>query len=160
MPSTNLDAGASVEFPRGTVSACTPADRAALTDLYRAVYPNAAAAEIAGDVRDDELPAWITYRDGEGEIRAAMFIRADGVALVLARPEESDAPEVKTGFLRVAKEARAAVAKYGVSELIVFHAASLEPLGRALEREGFLTKQLAIARVMHFGEHGEIIRAN
>ena len=148
------------EFPRGAVGPCTVADRASLVDLYRAVYPQASVSEVAASIKDDEAAAWGAYRDEGGEIRVALFIQSDGVVWLFAKPEECEMPEVKNAFLALARDARAAVARFGVSSLVVLHAANLQPLGRLLEREGYLTKEKTIARVMHFGEKGEVIRAN
>lgn len=146
------------EIPRGTVSACTPADRAALTDFYRAVFPHATAANLAADIRDEEAAAWITYRDDQGEIRVAMLLRADGFVWLLARPEECESAEVLHGFLRLVEEARAALVPYGIQSLTVLHSVSLQPLARHLEKDGVLGKEMHILRTLHFSPSGGVMR--
>lgn len=73
---------ATSEFPRGTVSACTPADRAALTDLYRAVYRHATPFDLTASIRDEETAAWSAYRDEHGRILVAALIYQDGTVWV------------------------------------------------------------------------------
>jgi hypothetical protein len=147
------------QLPRGTVSACTPADRAALTDFYRATYPQATAADLAANIRDEEAAAWVTYRDDQDEIRVAMFLRADGVVWLFAKPEECESPEVQHGFMRLAEEARAALAPYGVQGLSILYPANLEPLARTLECCGVLSKQVIVLRTLHF-EAGKVALRN
>src|SRR6185437_10016570 len=59
--------------PCGTVGACTADDKAALFELYRAVYPTASVADLMTDVREVDAASWATYRDERGEIRVALF---------------------------------------------------------------------------------------
>jgi hypothetical protein len=156
----NANETPSSEFPRGTVGPCTPDDRAALTDLYRAVYPDATAYDLANDIKDSESAAWGAYRDSQGEIRVAMFIWTTGVVWILANPEECGSPEVRKGFLMLAKDVRRVLAQSGVTEFAVVHAACLNEFGALLEREGFFSKPISLVRNMHFDDSGEAQRVN
>jgi len=149
-----------IETPPGTVGACTPEDRAALTDLYFSVYPNATTADLMADIRDEELQAWAAYRDEQGEIRVAMFVRSDGIVWVFARPADCESSEVKRGFLMLAEHVSKVLLPSGIRHLVIVHAASLGRLGDNLEREGFSSRVLNVVRVMHFTDSGEMIRAN
>ena len=146
------------EVSRGTVCVCTAEDRPALTELYRAAHPGSTDLGLAADLRDAVISSWAAFKNGEGDIRVAMFVWPDGVILVIAKPEDADDDAVKRGFLWLAREVRRELASNGVTELTVFHAKALHRFGELLEREGFLSKELLVVRTMHFTESGEVQR--
>lgn len=146
--------------PRGTVGACTPEDLPALLDLYRAVYPNATAADLAANITDEDIRAWALYRDEQSEIRVAIFLARDGVTWLFARPDDCASPEVRHGSLMLAEHVYKAVAPDGVRHLVIAHAASLNRLGDSLEKEGFVSSAINVARLIHFTDLGEVARAN
>jgi hypothetical protein len=154
-----LDA-ATTEFPHGTVTACTPADRAGLTDLHRASYPQATLDDLAADVRDEEAADWVTYKDEQGSILVAMHVYPNGLVYLLANTDESKAPEVRHGFLMLAQKAQEALTPRGIRGLCILHSASLQPLAKSLESSGFLSKEVSIVRTLHFSESGEVMRLN
>ena len=150
----------SPESPRGTVGGCIPEDRAALFDLYRAVYPNATTADLMTDIRDEEAASWAAYRDDQGEIRVAMFVWRDGIVWLFARPADCELPEVKRGFLMLAEHVHRVLAPSGVKGLAVVHAASLNRLGDSLEKEGFAGRAFNVVRPICFTDSGAVARAN
>jgi hypothetical protein len=154
----NENAGAKVLC--GTVCICTAEDRPALTELYRAAHPRSTNFDLAADLRDADISSWAAFKNGEGEIRVAMFVWPNGVIWVLAKPEDAESDAVKLGFLWLAREVWRVLASSGVTELTVFHAKALHRFGELLEREGFLSKEVMVARTMHFSESGEVQRMN
>ena len=145
-------------LPRGTVRVCTPNDRAELVDLYRAVCPQADLEEIAAWTKPEQSSAWASYRNEAGEIKVAMFLWEDGCVRVFAKPTECGSREVLDGFLMLAQEVRAFLATRGVRDLSIMHDGSLQPLGDALEKSGFLSREIHVLRHMHFGESGQVLR--
>jgi hypothetical protein len=148
------------EVSRGTVCVCTAEDRPALTELHRAAHPESTNSDLAADLRDAHISSWAAFKDGEGDIRVAMFVWPDGVIWVLAKPEDADSDAVKRGFLWLAREVQRELASSGVTKLTVFHAKALHRFGEILEQEGFLSKEVMVVRTMHFSESGEVQRMN
>lgn len=146
-----------VELPRGTVAACVPADRADLTELYRAAYPHSTLADLTEDLRDESLEKWVVYRDEQDRVRVAVYICANGMLCVLARPEECTSDEIMHGFLMLAQKAQEAFAPRG---LWILHSATLQPLAKRLELGGFLSKEFSMIRSLHFDNSGTPVRAN
>lgn len=145
------------EIQPTAIVACTPEDRPALVDLYRASCPEVPFAAVASDVNDKSIRYWYACKTETGEIRVAMFVWASGVVFVLVRPEDVESDEVAAAFLSLAREIRR---RLGVPELSVLHSTCIQRFGELLERAGFLSKELVVARTMHFSTAGEVERKN
>ena len=144
----------------GAIVACTVEDRPALFDLYRASCPEVPVAAIASDVNEQSIRFWYACKSESGEIRVAMFVWASGVVFVLVRPEDVESEEVAAAFLNLAREIRRRLAPSGVTELSILHSTRIQRFGELLERAGFLSKELVVARTMHFSAAGEVERKN
>jgi hypothetical protein len=140
--------------PQGSVHAGTSEDLKELAFLYRCAYPNAADANVAADIKPNELGAWSIYRNEQSEILVAMFIRTDGVLWLLANPEQTESLEMAVGFVALIERARVVLEGYGLRGAQIIYAPTIEPLARRLEDEGLIGPKTALIRTCRFDEHG------
>ena len=144
----------------GTVTACLPADRADLVDLYRAAYPQATVTDLAEDLRDENLDRWVVYRDERGQARVAVYVCPNGLLCVLAKPEECTSDEIRLGLFMLLQKAQEAFAPRGARAAWICHSVTLQPLAKILEFGGFLSKEVSVIRGLHFSDSGVLQRVN
>ena len=143
------------------MSGCTVEDRPALWELCRANDPLASTLEIGASLQGADLKVWAVYRDKNDKIRVAMYMYPDGAVHLVMKPEGMSDPEVKHGFLQLAREVHKAfkVNSNGITALAILCPKMLKPFMDMLYREGFLSREVYTLHGMHFTPAGDIDRA-
>jgi len=142
----------------GVVSGCTVEDRPALWDLCKANHPLASSFDVAATLKDADFGAWAVYRDHNQTIRVAVLMHPNGAVQLMMKAEDISDPEVKQGFLQLARQVHKAFKLNGITDLTILCPKRLKPFVDLLYSEGFLSSEVYTIHGMHFTERREIDR--
>ena len=150
---------ADAEFNAGQVSGCTVEDRPALWEMCRATEPLASVQEIGNSLQDADFARWAVYRDRNSRIRIAVYMNPNGTIHLLMQSEDMSDPEVKQGFLELARGVHKAFKVNGITDLVIVCPKVLRPFMAMLTNDGFVSAEIYTIHGMHFTGAGQIDRA-
>jgi hypothetical protein len=146
----NLTGEARAEAALSLVRQCTPADSAALAEIYFKALPMAHAPDLQADLAEDAaaLPSFVV-EDADGAIEMALLGSRTG-ALFLADPDAQFTDEKEWHFTILTEAMWRSNAPRLTCGLPIAIPSRLQHFGKLLEQGGLVTREVFQIRIVHF----------